>query len=83
MAQTHSIHPDLQALARKAGEELRQIKPELFSPKQPATPEEIAELDDQERELERIWEEIDHTANGDRSYTSMEAVNEDRGGEGE
>lgn len=82
MAQLHGIHPDLQKLAQRAGEELRRLKPELFSSKHPATPEEVAELEVQERELERAWDEIDRTAHGDRSYTSVEAVSEDRGGEG-
>lgn len=83
MAQIHGIHPDLQELARRAGEELRRLKPELFSPKQPATPAEVAEDEDQERELERIWDEIDRSVHSGGTYTSAEAINEDRGGEEE
>lgn len=76
--------PALEALIRRAAEELQLQYPALFAGSEPLTPEEVAAANREDEQayatLDHAWQE-DSAAAGDTAtspYTSTDAVNETR-----
>lgn len=67
-------------LVARAAAEVRKANPHIGAEPGPYPEDEYAELVEDARQLERVWDEIDRQR-GDRpqSYTAADAVNEDRG----
>lgn len=67
----------LDNLVKRGAEAWKKKYPELFEVPAPYTDEEYAQLLADEKELERLWQEMGLP--DDSSYTTTDAVNEDRG----
>ena len=80
MALQRKTESDLDALLRQAIAEQRAVNAALFEPTQPHSEELIQELERDEEELVRTWDEMErvrgHLA---RRYTAEEIISQDRG----
>ena len=67
-------------LVARAAAEVRQANPHISAEHEPYPEDEYAELVEDARQLERVWDEIDQQRRDrPQSYTAADAVNEDRG----
>jgi hypothetical protein len=68
------------ALVAQAAAEVRQANPHIGKERGPYQEDEYAELVEEARQLERIWDEIDQQrGHRPQSYTAADAVDENLG----
>jgi hypothetical protein len=80
MALNWKRHPRIELLTRQAAGDIQLHNPHLIAPQLPFTETEYAELEQEQQELERIWNEIDHQPSAlSADEPGAHAVDEDRG----
>jgi len=67
-------------LIRQAAAEILAANPTIAAEQRELSEEEYAQVLADDAEIERIWQEMDrHRGNAPRRYTTLDALNEDRG----
>lgn len=80
MAVNRKSDADWNELVKRAATEIKQMNPNIGMPASPLSDEEYAQILDDARELERIWDEIDRCRDIRMPpYSAADAVDEDRG----
>lgn len=71
---------DWEALLERAAEAVQRANPHIGEVSQEYSAEDYAELIQENREMEHLWDELDKQRYGrPQAYTAADAVNDDRG----
>ncbi len=80
MALKKNRDPRIELLTRQAAADIQLRNPSLFAPQLPLTEAEYAELEQEQRELERIWDDMERQPyDSATDEPAARAVDEDRG----
>jgi hypothetical protein len=80
MAVQHERDAETEALASRAAAEIKRLNPRIGEPVAALSEEEYARAQQETRELERIWDELDGQRGGPvTGEPAAEAVSADRG----